>query len=152
MKYLKNKPIVYVDMDGVLCNFYKAAKQSLIENPKQRYPQSQWGFFLNLDEIPGAIQGFRKLQEKYDVWILTRPSFKNINCFTEKAQWILDHLGYEVLEKTIMSGDKSLMKGDYLIDDQNNANQDLFEGEWIHFKSDRFPNWESVIEYLMNDK
>ena len=57
----------YVDMDGVLCNFYKAAKQALTENPNQKYPQSQWGFFLKLEEIPGAIEGFRKLEEKYDL-------------------------------------------------------------------------------------
>ena len=73
MKYIENKPIVFVDMDGVLCNFYKAAKQALIDNPLQKYPQSQWGFFLKLEEIPNAIKSFRKLEEKYDVWILTRP-------------------------------------------------------------------------------
>lgn len=145
------KPIVYVDMDGVLCNFYKAAKQALINNPTQKYPQSQWGFFLKLEEIPGAIESFRKLQEKYDVWILTRPSFRNVNCYTEKAQWVWDHLGYDVVEKTIMSPDKSLLKGDYLIDDQGNAGQDKFEGEWIHFKSEKFPDWISVVNYL-NEK
>ena len=59
-----DKKRVYVDMDGVLCNFYKAAKQALTDNPKQKYPQSQWGFFLKLEEIPGAIEGFRKLEEE----------------------------------------------------------------------------------------
>lgn len=142
---------VYVDMDGVLCNFYKAAKQALTDNPSQKYPQSQWGFFLKLEEIEGAIEGFRKLQEKYDVWILTRPSFRNVNCYTEKAQWVWDHLGLDVLEKTIMSPDKSLLKGDYLIDDQGNAGQENFEGEWIHFKTEKFPDWKSVVDYLMKD-
>lgn len=141
---------VYVDMDGVLCKFYEAAKKALTENPNQKYPQSQWGFFLKLNEVEGAIEGFRKLQEKYDVWILTRPSFRNVNCYTEKAQWVWDHLGLDVLQKTIMSPDKSLLKGDYLIDDQGNAGQENFEGEWIHFKTEKFPNWESVTNYLMN--
>jgi 5'(3')-deoxyribonucleotidase len=102
-----DKKRVYVDMDGVLCNFYKAAKQALTENPNQKYPQSQWGFFLKLEEIPGAIEGFRKLEEKYDLWILTRPSFRNVNCYTEKAQWIWDHLGFDIVEKTIMAPNKS---------------------------------------------
>jgi 5'(3')-deoxyribonucleotidase len=143
------KKRIYIDMDGVLCDFFGAAKKALLETPDQKYPQSKWGFFLKLEEIEGAISSFRKLQEKYDVWILTRPSFRNINCYSEKAQWIWDHLDYDVVEKTIMCGDKSLLKGDYLIDDTNNANQDKFEGEWIHFGSDKFPNWDKVVEYLM---
>jgi 5'-nucleotidase len=142
------KLIVYVDMDGVLCNFYSAAKSALIENPDQKYPQSKWGFFLKLKEIPGAIEGFNKLKEKYDVWILTRPSFQNVNCYTEKAQWIWDHLGYDVLKKTIMSPDKSLLKGDYLIDDQLNAGQAEFEGVLLRFGTD-FPDWDSITDFLL---
>lgn len=141
---------IYVDMDGVLCNFLKAYLHDLQKNPSQKYPQAQWGFFLKLEEIPGAIEGFRKLQEKYDVWILTRPSFYNVNCFTEKAEWVLEHLGFDVLEKTILAGDKSLLKGDYLIDDQDSYGQSDFEGEWIEFGSLRFPDWNSVVDYLIN--
>lgn len=147
---MDRKPIVYVDMDGVLCEFFKASQKAILENPSQKYPQSQWGFFLKLEEIPGAIEGFRKLEEKYDVWILTRPSFRNVNCYTEKAQWIWDHLGYEVLQKTIMTPNKSLVKGSYLIDDMGNAGQDEFEGEWLHFGTEKFPDWKSVVEYLLS--
>lgn len=143
------KKRIYIDMDGVLCNFRKAHQEALLKNPLQPFPQSQWGFFLYLEEIPGAIEAFKKLQGKYDVWILTKPSFYNVNCFTEKAQWVLDHLGFDVLEKTIMSGDKSLLKGDYLIDDMNTDKQSEFEGEWIEFGSFKFPDWTSVINYLI---
>ena len=30
------------------------------------------------------------------------------------------------------------------------AGQEEFEGEWIHFKTEKFPNWETVVEYLMS--
>jgi 5'-nucleotidase len=148
-KILNMRKKIFVDMDGVLCDFYGAAKKALMENPTQKYPQSKWGFFLKLQEIPDSVESVKELNKVYDVWILTRPSSRNVNCYTEKAQWIWDHLGYEFLEKTIFSGDKSLIMGDYLIDDQNNANQEKFVGEWIHFGSDKFPDWKSVKKYLL---
>ena len=58
---------VYVDMDDTICRFFKAAKKALTENPSQPYPQSQWCFFLGLEPMEGAIEGFRKLEEKYDL-------------------------------------------------------------------------------------
>ena len=146
------KKRIYIDMDGVICDYDKALYLALLKNPNQPFPQSQWGFFLYLEEIPGAIDAFRKLEEKYDVWILTRPSFKNVNCFTEKAQWVWDHLGFEIVKKTIMAGDKSLLKGDYLIDDRNTDGQSDFEGKWIEFGSNKFPDWTTVVDYLINKK
>lgn len=144
---------VYVDMDDTIYDFLGAYNKAKFENPAQKFPQSQWGFFLNLKPLPDAIESFKILQTKYDLWILTRPSFKNINCFSEKAYCIQEHFGYDVLEKLILCGDKSLLKGDYLIDDQSNCGQPDFEGEWIQFGSDKFPNWKVVVEYLMkNDK
>jgi 5'(3')-deoxyribonucleotidase len=140
---------VYIDMDGVLCNFFGAFIEIRDGEPTRKFPQSKIGFFKNLEPMPGAIESFKKLQEQYDVWILTRPSFKNINCFTEKAEWVLEHLGFEVLEKTIMCGDKSLLKGDYLIDDNGDNGQPEFEGEWIEFGSEEFPDWSAVIDYLI---
>lgn len=144
------KKRVYIDMDGVLCNFDKASYQEKLDNPAQKFPQSKWGFFLKIEEIEDAVESLRKLEEKYDVWILTRPSFKNVNSFTEKAQWVWDHIGFDILEKTIMCGDKSLLKGDYLIDDMDGYGQSKFEGEWIKFGSSRFLTWKDVINYLMN--
>ena len=143
------KKIVYVDMDNVLCNFTKSYKAGLIKNPTQQYPQSEMGFFINLEEMTDSISSFRKLQEKYDVWILTRPSFYNLNCFTEKATWVIEHFDFDVLTQTIMCGNKSLLKGDYLIDDTNNDGQSDFEGEWLEFGSEKFPDWNSVVEYLI---
>ena len=44
---------------------------------------------------------------------------------------------------------KHLCKGNYLIDDRDKHGASEFEGEWIHFGSERFPNWETVLEYLL---
>ena len=149
MEQTTTKKVIMVDMDGVLCDFYGAAKKAITDNPGQKYPQSQWGFFLKLKPIHEAIESFKLLELHYDVWILTRPSPLNVNCYTEKAQWVWDNLGFKVLERTIFSCDKARVKGDYLIDDQRNANQEEFEGEWIHFATEKFPNWKTVVEYLL---
>ena len=44
---------------------------------------------------------------------------------------------------------KHLCKGDFLIDDRDKNGAAEFEGELILFRSERFPNWDSVVEYLM---
>lgn len=133
-------------MDDTLCHFEKAFHKAVSLNPKQPFPQSQWGFFLGLEPYDGAIEGLRKLEEKYDVWILTKPSTRNLNCYTEKAKWIYDHFGQDIVDKLIICPDKALLKGDYLIDDKIWSD---FEGEQLHFLSDEYPDWEAVVNYLM---
>jgi 5'(3')-deoxyribonucleotidase len=138
---------IYVDMDDTLCDFTTPFKTGEF---KLKYPQSKVGFFLGLEPLEGAIEGMNTLMTKYDVWILTRPSIKNTNCYTEKAEWIKKYFGDNFLEKLILCPNKSLVKGDYLIDDDHRHGQTEFEGEHIHFgKDDKFKTWSQVIEYLM---
>lgn len=144
------KKKVMIDMDGVLCEYLGAHEEALKNNPRQNYPQSQFGFYLNLEPIPSALFAVEQLKDKYDVWILTKPSYRNINSYTEKALWIQNHLGTDMVDKLIMSPDKSLVKGDYLIDDMDNAGQLEFEGELLRFgKGKEFPTWICVLDYLM---
>lgn len=41
-----------------------------------------------------------------------------------------------------------MCKGDYLIDGPENNGASEFEGEWIRFGSENYPDWHSVISYL----
>jgi len=145
----KTKKLVYVDMDSVLCDFVTPFELEKKLNPEQPFPQSRMGFFIDLLPIEGAIESFKKLEEKYDVWILSRPSVQNINCYSEKALWVKKYLGIEVQKKLILACDKSLLKGDYLIDDALEHGQSEFEGELIHFGQEKFKDWKSVVNYLM---
>jgi 5'(3')-deoxyribonucleotidase len=131
---------IYIDQDGVLANFEKAYNEDRKKQPDQKYPQSQFGFYLKLEEIENAIYSLKELQKYFDVYILTRPSIYNLNCYSEKALWILNHINQEMLENTILCCDKSLLKGDYIIDDNTSDGQLDFEGEFIHFGSEKFPN------------
>ena len=40
------------------------------------------------------------------------------------------------------------MIGDYLIDDRRFNGASEFQGEWIHFGSEKYPDWKSVLQYL----
>lgn len=133
-------------MDDVLCDYVAERNKKLLENPDILYPQSQYGFFTNLEPIEGAIEGVNYLRTKFDVYILTRPSYKNPLCYTEKRIWIEKHFGLEFCKNLIIAYDKSLLRGDYLIDD---VRWDDFEGKQLLFGSDEFKNWEKVKEYFI---
>lgn len=135
---------ILIDMDDVACDFSGSFKKHI--TPEILYPQSQWGFFLNLDPMPDAIEVINLLMTKYNVYILTRPSVMNPLCYTEKRVWIEKYFGLEFCKKLIICYDKSMVKGDYLIDDNIHEG---FEGEHIHFGTDRFKNWNDVKKYLM---
>ena len=55
----------------------------------------------------------------------------------------------DVVENLIISPNKGLNKGHYLIDDcLSGKGQEFFEGKLIHFGSDTFPDWASVKRYF----
>jgi 5'(3')-deoxyribonucleotidase len=141
---------IYIDMDDTLCNYTKAIKEAKAKNPGQPYPQSQWGFFSDLEPLPGALDavaGLRRLG--HEVWILSRPSAKNLNCYSEKAYWVQKYLGEDMVERLILACNKSLVKGDFLVDDQGGFGQEEFEGEWLHFGTDNFPDWNAVLVHVL---
>jgi len=141
------REIVYVDMDGVLCDFQSAFDAAFIPG-KVEYPQSQARFFENLKPIPGAIDAMHELNKHYAVWILTRASVMNPYSYTEKRIWVEEHLGMEFCDRLIMCPNKSLLKGDYLIDDSTTDNQKEFDGYFIHFGGQYFPGWAEVMNFF----
>jgi 5'-nucleotidase len=143
------KKKLMVDMDGVLCDFVGAFNKH--HSDKVKFPQSRWGFFTNLDPIPSSIYIVKELMKYYDVYILTRPSYKNPLCYTEKRIWIENYFGLEFCKKIIMADDKSMIKGDYLVDDSISDGQLEFEGQFIRFGSSEFSDWFDVYDYLIKD-
>lgn len=136
-------------MDGVLMDFDKAKKEALEKNPTQPYPQSQLGFFVNLEPIKDALYAVAELQKNFDVYFLTAPSTKNPLCYMEKRLSIEKWFGFEACKKLIICENKSLVKGHFLIDDKKDSHkQNEFEGELILFGSEKFKNWFSVLDYL----
>ena len=134
-------------MDNTIADFNAAMKA----DPLRKYPQGKIGFFANLTPIPGAIESLRILEEHYEIWFLTKPSIKNIHCYTEKAQWIREYFGEDALNRLIICPDKSIVGegDDILIDDWIGDGQENFKGTWIRYGIEKFKNWEIVTEFLI---
>ena len=141
------KKRVYIDMDNTLCDYSARAKE-MKEKSKYElvYPQSQYGFFSSLDPIEGALAAYKTLEQHFEVYILTAPSYLNPLCYTEKRVWVEQHLGLETTKNLIICKRKGLLKGDFLIDDYV---YDEFEGEQLLFGQKPFENWTKVLDYLL---
>jgi 5'(3')-deoxyribonucleotidase len=106
------------------------------------------GFYADLPPIEGAVEAFEILSKHFEVYILTAPSWENPSCYTDKRLWVEKYLGKSAYKRLIISNDKSLFTGRALIDDRLKYGVTKFKGEHIHFATDRFPNWNSVLDYL----
>ncbi|MFC3679104.1 5' nucleotidase, NT5C type [Bacterioplanoides pacificum] len=145
------KYIVYVDMDHTLCDYDEGFGRHQLKHPELKYPQSEPGLYISLKPLPNAIESFEWLMKHpaLDVYILTAPSIQNPHCYSEKRIWVEEHLGMEAVRRLIISPNKGLNKGHYLIDDcAIGKGQENFEGELIQYGFGRFKDWKSVISFF----
>jgi 5'-nucleotidase len=152
--------IVLLDQDGVLADFERGFVEAWrrrhsdlpwIEAEARRrfhltedYPVEHHarvaavygsrGFFRHLAPIPGAIEGVREmLAEGLDVRICTKSIEAYEHCVVEKYQWVEEHLGREFTRRMILTSDKTLVRGDWLVDDNP-----LIEGAHV-------PAWRHAV-------
>ncbi len=143
--------IIYIDMDDVLCDYSSAHAKALRAEPAIAYPQSQFGFYQQLQPLPGAIAAMQTLyaSTQYTPYILTAPSLRNPWSYTEKRVWVEQHLGFAFVERLIICSNKGLLIGDILVDDQiSGRGQELFTGSLWQFGSAEFPDWAAVCQRL----
>ena len=107
------------------------------------------GVFSLMKPLEGALDAFETLSNVYDSYILSTPPWDNTSAWSDKHQWVKKHLGVSARKRLILSQHKHLNLGDYLIDDRTVNGAAEFQGEHIHFGTKRFPDWKSVLEYLL---
>jgi hypothetical protein len=142
---------VYIDMDHTFCEFESARKiwqDWALTDVEKTWPWSMPGFFRSLPPMPGALEFWKTFEPKVELFFLTRPSFQNRHCYTEKAEWVFRYLGEEGVKRLIISPRKDLLMGDVLIDDATNCGQQQFEGEWWQFGSKSCPDWNVATQKL----
>ena len=145
------KKIVYIDMDGVLVDFESGINALTKEDTityKNRLDEVP-GIFLKMSPMKGAIEAFKELNKYFDVYILSTAPWENPTALNDKLVWIKKHLGNLAKKKVIFSHNKHLNIGDYLIDDRTANGAGDFKGEHIHFRTDEYPDWNSVLNKLL---
>lgn len=147
----QRKKRLFFDMDGVLVDFESGLAQQDEQTLKEyegRYDEIP-GLFGLMQPMPGAIEAVHKLNEHYDCYILSTAPWNNPSAWSDKVTWITKHLDDVFHKKMVITHCKNLCKGDILIDDRGKNGTSQFEGEWIEFGSERYPDWNAVLDYLI---
>ena len=146
-----SKKILYVDMDNVLVDFPSGIAQLTPETQKEYEGRLDEvpGIFSLMKPLDGAIDAFNKLSELYDTYILSTAPWENSTAWSDKNEWVKKHLGPAARKRLILSHNKHLNRGDFLIDDRTANDAGQFQGEHIHFGQENFPDWKSVLIYLL---
>ena len=143
---------VFIDMDNVLVDFQSGLDQ-VSEEVKAEYAgrlDEIPGLFAKMKPMEGAIEAVHELQKQYDLFILSTAPWNNPSAWSDKVEWVTKYLDDVFHKRLIISHRKDLCQGDYLIDDRGKNGTSEFAGEWIEFGSEQFPDWESVLQYLLS--
>lgn len=145
-----NRKRLLVDMDGVLADVYRQfiemeEKESGIKIPietlsgKEEYQAfkngrkhvNTNGFFRNAPLMDGCMDVLKKLNEKYDVFIVSA-AMEFPNSLPEKYRWLKEHFPFITWQQIVFCGSKTIVHGDIMIDDHY-KNLDNFTGQTILF-------------------
>ena len=150
-----NKKIIYIDMDNVMVDFQSGIDKLSLEIQKEYEGRLDEvpSIFALMEPLEGSTESIKKLSKKYELYILSTAPWLNPSAWTDKLKWVQKHFGKEknslFYKRLIISHHKNLLNGDYLIDDRSKNGAGNFKGEWIQFGSSKFPDWETVVGYLL---
>lgn len=170
------KPILYFDMDNVLVNFETGIKamsdkvlaQYADDGKGKPHFDDIPGIFAKMKPVNGAKEAVKKLYEHFDCYILSTSPWNNPTALNDKLDWVKRHFDNTVPEIEIKPGetncgnpfykkiifshrkDLCIQDGAWLIDDREKHGASKFGERYIKFLSDEFPDWPTVVNYLMS--
>ena len=137
------KKTIFIDMDGVIANFKKAADEGGWTHRPDKYVD-----YRNLEVMPGAQDALIKLNKDFDIFIASTPPWDRPDMWSAKREWLAEHFPW-LKRKLILTHRKDLLIGDILIDDSRWRGQPDFQGDWLWFgTSQRVLDWPSTLELI----
>lgn len=159
-----SKEILHFDMDGVVADFDKLLMELFPDIAKMPPSQERSdlidivikehpNMFEHLEPIENAITAVKILNDYYEIFFLSTPMWTVPESYTGKRLWLEKHFGADLpKKKLILSHRKDLVVGHYLVDDRLKNGADKFMGKHIHFGTEEFPDWDSVLKYLLTEE
>ena len=158
---------ILIDFDGTIADWDEAIQRNLTNVEAELEHWSLWdrypdhheevhkiihkkGFTESLLPFPNALSVLKRLSEKYQVFICSaiHPDFKYNS--DEKLAWISRFLGPQWVNKTILAADKTMVRGDVLIDDKPRVTGSATPTwQHIHYGSSQCPNWDAIEKQFL---
>lgn len=138
-----NAPIVLLDMDGVFVDWGNGLNRQLLKHDPN-YPivpvgqqldynhlsgpggdpeilaaaMNAPGLYRDLEPMPYAVDAVLEMEKAgLNVFFCTKPFLTHATCASEKLASVEAHLGKRWVDRVILTHDKTLVRGDILIDD-----------------------------------
>lgn len=155
---------IYVDMDGVLADFFDAAarlnddrlvgwRDMELRDQTRAINKIKTidNFFLNLEPFPMANTLIKSVVELYGGYtILSSPLADYDNCAAEKREWIRNNIHIQPDEIIITSDKPKYASGNVLIDDYgfNIRNWEKAGGFGVKYQADEDPITTALLPLL----
>jgi 5'-nucleotidase len=175
---------ILIDMDGVISDydgeflqrwrsrhadkFYVPVEERTTFYVIDEYPEElkplaaeillESGFFRDMVPVPGAKEALEAMQAMgFEIFICSSPLSTYKNCVLEKYEWVERQLGASWVRQLILTKDKTVIKGDFLIDDKPLITGSQDPPEWEHIVYDRpynrgtnkrritWNNWKDIL-------
>jgi len=103
------------------------AEQAII-----RQVMEEPGFYSRLEPIEGAKEALKNaVAAGHDVRIVSSPYISNPTCASDKLNWLVRHYGKHWASRLVLTNDKTIVRGDFLIDDKPEISGSM-EPTWEH--------------------
>ena len=173
----KKPKILYLDLDGVMCDFDKQVHKLFGNNPDDlqsikstettkeyihRIGSNQFWkkirtspeFWSSMDPIEGSIEAFKRLYPLFDsVCIISNPDKKDLtNCINQKNKWVDTYLSGYNLKRIYLENKYIYANPNCLLIDDLEKNIKLWKqygGKTIHFTKYDDNFWNQVNEFLI---